>query len=83
MSSRIELTFKQFPYLSFLGLSPYLYTQGWGYLKENERHLSVKLEGEYGVGISTSTNSRLDFSLLRLSGEKLHNGPFGEIKFSF
>jgi hypothetical protein len=33
LTSRAELAFKQYPYLSFLGLTPYLYAEGWGVLR--------------------------------------------------
>jgi hypothetical protein len=83
LSVRVELAYKQYPYLPFLNLTPYLYAQGWAVLRREENQLAAKLEGEYGLGFATNSNARFDISLLRLSGDKVANRPFGEIKFSF
>lgn len=43
ISTRAELAYKQYPYFSFLNLTPYLYIQGWAVLRREERQLAAKL----------------------------------------
>jgi hypothetical protein len=35
LSPRVELAFRQYPYLSYLNLKPYLYAQGWTVFRKN------------------------------------------------
>lgn len=84
LSPRAEMHFLNYPGLSLLKFTPYLYLQGWA----NSRkplvfgHGKVTVEGDYGLGLTIGTNSKIDLSLLNVSVER-EGRAWGAVKFSF
>ena len=83
LSPRAELVFTEYPFISLWNLKPYLYAQFWTSLAKENEAIVNRVEADYGIGLMAFSNSRLDLSLMKISGEKVGRLPFGGIRFSF